>query len=92
MMAKKKASGGLEGTRVRVREGVTSPEFNDVSISGWTGTVVELSGKPPTAKVIIEWDGDTLGNMPKEYVARCEAQQLFYQMACLGEADVEPAT
>jgi hypothetical protein len=91
-MAKKKAANGLEGTRVRVRDGVPSPEFPDVSLAGWTGTVVEVSGKSPTAKVILEWDGTTLGNMPREYVARCEAQQLFYQMACLAEADVEPAT
>ena len=29
-------------------------------------------------------------DMFKDYVARCEAQQLYYQMACLTEADVEP--
>lgn len=90
-MARKKASGGLEGSWIRVRVGVMSPEFSDVSFAGWTGTVVEVSGKPPATKVVIEWDGDTLGRMPPEYVARCEAQQLFYQMACLGEGDVEPA-
>jgi hypothetical protein len=90
-MAKKKASGGLEGARVRVRDGVTSPEFPEVSIAGWTGTVVEVTGKPPAAKVVLEWDGDTLGRMPRDYITRCEAQQLFYQMACLGEADVEVA-
>ncbi len=90
-MAKKKSSGGLEGTRVRVRAGVCSPEFAEVSISGWTGTVVETSGKPPAVKVILEWDAETMANMPADYVARCEQQQLYYQMACLGEADVEPA-
>jgi hypothetical protein len=88
-MGKKKAS-GLEGARVRVRAGVMSPEFPDVTFAGWTGTVVEVTGKPPSAKVVIEWDGETLGRMPKDYVARCEAQQLYYQMACVGEADVEP--
>lgn len=90
-MAKKKASGGLEGTRIRVRPGVTSPEFPEVSLAGWTGTVIEATGKPPAVKVIIEWDATTLGQMPPDYVARCESQQLFYQMACLSDADVEPA-
>jgi hypothetical protein len=89
-MGKKKTS-GLEGTRVRVRDGVMSPEFPDVSFAGWTGTVVEVTGKPPSTRVVIEWDGETLGRMPKEYVARCEAQQLYYQMACVGEGDVEAA-
>jgi hypothetical protein len=51
---------------------------------------VETTGKPPAVKVVLEWDGDTLARMPADYVARCEAQQLFYQMACLTEADVEP--
>lgn len=90
-MAKKKVSGGLDGVRVRVRDGVSSPEFPEVSLAGWTGTVLETSGKPPEVKVILEWDADTLSSMPKDYVARCEAQQLYYQMACLGEADVERA-
>jgi hypothetical protein len=90
-MAKKKASNGLEGSRIRVRAGVASPEFPEITIAGWTGTVVEVSGKPPAAKVIIEWDASTLSAMPPEYVKQCEAQQLFYQMACLAEGDVEPA-
>lgn len=90
-MAKKKATGGLEGTRIRVRPGVTSPEFPDVALTGWTGTVIEATGKPPAVKVIIEWDATTLEQMPADYVARCESQQLFYQMACLNDGDIEPA-
>lgn len=90
-MAKKKATGGLEGTRIRVRPGVTSPEFPDVALTGWTGTVIEATGKPPAVKVIIEWDAATLEQMPADYVARCENQQLFYQMACLNDGDIEPA-
>ncbi len=91
-MAKKKAVGGLEaGTRIRVKAGVPSPEFPEVSLAGWTGSVVETSGKPPAVKVILEWDPETLAAMPKDYVARCEAQQLYYSMACLGLDDVEPA-
>ncbi len=89
-MAKKKASGGLEaGTRVRVREQVTSPEFPDVSLAGWTGTIAEVTGKPPALKLIIEWDTATMGRLPADYVSRCEAQQLYYAMACLGSEDVD---
>ncbi|GIX03417.1 MAG: hypothetical protein KatS3mg113_0423 [Planctomycetaceae bacterium] len=88
-MAKKKAAGGWEGKRVRVRNGVVSPEFPEISLAGWTGTVVEVTGKPPDVKCVVEWDGDTLGRMPSDYVARCEAQQLYYQLACLAESDLE---
>lgn len=88
-MAKKKASGGLEGSRIRVKPGVNSPEFPEISLAGWTGTVVETTGKPPEQKVIIEWDAATLAAMPAEYVSKCEAGQLYYVMASLSGDDVE---
>jgi hypothetical protein len=89
-MAKKKALAGFAaGTRVRVRAGVMSPEFPEISISGWTGSVTEAVGKPPMVASIIEWDQPTLDAMPAEYVQECEAQQLYYRMAHLNESDLE---
>lgn len=75
---------------MRVRADVCSPEFPEVSLSGWTGTIVESSGKAPDVKVVLEWDQDTMSRMPADYVQRCEAQQLYYAMACLAEAEIEP--
>ena len=89
-MAKKKSAGGLDvGARIRVKVGVSSPEFPEVSIGGWTGAVVEVSGKPPAQKFLVEWDDATLAAMPADYVSRCEAQQLFYAMAFLGADEIE---
>lgn len=88
-MAKKKATGGLEGSRVKVKPGVNSPEFPEISLAGWTGSVVETTGKPPEQKVIIEWDAATLAAMPADYVSKCESEQLYYMMASLGSGDVE---
>lgn len=89
-MAKKKAAVGLPtGTRVRVKQGIMSPEFPDVPIGGWTGRVMEASGKPPMMSYIIEWDEMTMSSMPKEYVDKCEAQQLYYRMANVMESDLE---
>ena len=88
-MAKKKATGGLEGSRIRVKPGVNSPEFPDISMAGWTGAIVEVSGKPPEHKVILEWDSATITAMPAEYVSRCESQQLYHIMASLPGSDVE---
>ncbi len=91
-MAKKKAPGGLdEGARIRVKSGVVSPDFSDVSFGGWMGSVVEVSGKPPAQKFIVEWDPSTIAAMPADYVSRCEAQMLFHAMACLGADDLESA-
>jgi hypothetical protein len=90
-MPKKKTAVGLApGTRVRVRQGVMSPEFPDISIGGWTGIVMEVSGKPPLMYYIVEWDQKTLSEMPPEYVQQCEAQSLYYRMANLAERDIEP--
>jgi hypothetical protein len=89
-MAKKKATGGLEGTRIRVKPGVNSPEFAEISVAGWTGSVVETSGKPPAQMVIVEWDAVTLAAMPTEYLAKCESQQLYHLMASLSANDIEP--
>lgn len=89
-MAKKKATGGLgEGARIRVKPGVVSPDFPDVSFAGWTGSVIETSGKPPAQKFVVEWDAATVAGMPVDYVSRCEAQMLMHTMACLGSEDLE---
>ena len=90
-MAKKKASDGLDGSRIRVKPGVNSPEFPEISLAGWTGTVIETSGKVPEQKVIIEWDAKTIDAMPKDYISKCESGQLYYAMASLKSDDVEPA-
>lgn len=91
-MGKKKAAGGLaEGVRVRIKPGVVSPEFPELEIGGWTGTVSESSGKSPNVKYIVEWDEPTMARMPAEYVRRCEEQNLYYRMVCLGGDDLEAA-
>ena len=91
VMAKKKTAVGLaDGTLIRVRPGVMSPEFPEISIAGWTGTVFESSGKPPLMYYIVEWDDATMTAMPAEYVEKCEAQQLYYRMANLAETSIEP--
>lgn len=79
------------GSRVRVREGVTSPDFADVSFAGWTATVLELNGKKPNQKFIIEFDEAVIAAMPPDYLQRCEEQRLLYTMACLEAEQLEVA-
>jgi hypothetical protein len=91
-MAKKKTSDEMGvGARIRVKPGTTIPEFPDVACGGWTGTVVETTGKKPNTKIVIEWDDATLAAMPEPYRQTCETQGLYYQMACLDGATLEPA-
>ena len=68
-----------------------SPDFSDVSFAGWTGTIVELSGKKPNQKFILEFDDSVVSAMPPDYLKRCEDQQLLYTMACLEAGQLEVA-
>ena len=79
------------GSRVRIREGVTSPDFTEVSFAGWTATIVELSGKKPKQKFIVEFDDAIIAAMPPDYLQRCEEQRLLYTMACLEADQIEAA-
>lgn len=79
------------GSRVRVKGGVTSPDFPDVSFAGWTATIMELSGKKPNQKFIVEFDDAIIAAMPPDYLQRCEEQRLLYTMACLAADQIEAA-
>lgn len=91
-MAKKKTPGKFEvGTKVRVRDGVCSPDFPAISFAGWVGTIVEVSGKGDSIQCVLEWDDTTVQAMPSEYVQQCEAGNLYHAMACLPEENIAPA-
>ena len=87
-MAKRKARRSLDGTSIRVKDGVTMPEFAAISIAGWTGTVVE-SGSGETPQLIIEWDAASMAKLPAEYQTHCDTHQLYAGMACLPFEQVE---
>ena len=88
-MAKKATDKLTPGARIRVKEGVVAPEMPAVSIGGWTGTIVELSGPKANPKFIIEWDDATIARIPEAYRASCEQQGLLFSMACLTRDDLE---
>jgi hypothetical protein len=89
-MAKRNTTGQLAaGSRVRVKTGVTMPEFPDVICDGWTGTICEVTGKKADAKYVIEWDDSVVAAMPESYVRQCEEKQYFYRMACFGGDEIE---
>jgi hypothetical protein len=91
-MARKKTIGKFDvGARVLVRTGVASPEFSDVPLEGWAGTIQEVAGKKSPVTYVIEWDENTLARMPPEYIRRCEEGGLYYRMVCLSENDLDPA-
>lgn len=89
-MAKKQASRIKAGDAVRICDGVPMPEFPEVEISGWTGTVVETRGRGGDLKCFVEWDSATLEKIPASYREHCETQGLYHGMVCVAGADVAP--
>ena len=87
-MAKRKPSRSFVGKSIRVQDGVTMPEYAQVSIAGWTGTLVE-AGAGEAPQLIVEWDAASMAMMPAEYRAHCDAQGLYAGMACLHLAPVK---
>jgi hypothetical protein len=77
------------GTRLRALESVNSPDFHDISFAGWTGKIVEVSGKKVPFKYFVEWEDDVVEQMPKTYVDRCEEQQIYFRWACLTDTQFE---
>lgn len=78
------------GQLVQVQAGVNMPEFDDLPIGGWTGTVLETSGSGAKMKVILEWDAATTARIPESYKSHCDSQGLLFTMACLPASQIQP--
>jgi len=77
------------GENVCVRSGVSDPDYDDLTIGGWAGTVAEVhSGTPPT--FLVRWSNVTLKNQSSIYRKRCERDGLHSNEMCLQEGDLEP--
>ncbi|HUG90855.1 MAG TPA: hypothetical protein VML55_08485 [Planctomycetaceae bacterium] len=79
------------GASVRVKPGVTAPEFPDVSCAGWTGRVAERVGKKADPKYVVAWDEATLAALPPGYRERCEQKSLLFEMSCFAADELDPA-
>jgi hypothetical protein len=78
------------GARVRVKPGTTDPNFPDIPLGGWAGTVEELDARSAPPTYLIAWDRHTLEHIHPVYRKRCERDGLEMEKMWLGEADLEP--
>ncbi len=77
------------GDKVRVRSGVCDPDYDDLTIGGWTGTVCEVEKSlPPT--YLVRWNGETLKSQSSIYRKRCERDGFDGEEMWLGEVELEP--
>jgi hypothetical protein len=77
------------GAHVRVKHGIRDPNYPDMPLGGWAGTVVERDTISPSPTYLVEWDADTLKHMHPVFRNRCERDGLDETNSWLGEEDLE---
>ena len=77
------------GDKVRVKPGIKAPDFEDIPLGGWAGTIemVEIVDDQITYEIV--WDRRTLDGMHSVYKNRCERDGLDPETMWLGEEDLE---
>jgi hypothetical protein len=75
---------------VRVRKGVKDPDYPDIPLGGWTGTVIETHESREDGRTyLVEWDETALNQMHPVYRRRCQRDGLDLDSAWLDEGDLE---
>ena len=75
---------------MRVKHGVRDPDFPDIPLGGWAGTVKEIERAEGETTYLIAWDRTTLRGMHPIYKKRCERDGLELESMWLGDEDLEP--
>lgn len=78
------------GMKVRVNHGVRDPDFPDIPLGGWAGTVKEVEQAKGQTTYLIAWDRTTPRGMHPVYKKRCERDGLELETMWLGDEDLEP--
>ena len=76
------------GDAVRVKLGVTDPDFPDIPFGGWAGTIAEVEEDNPP--YLIQLNERTLQSIHPIYYKRCERDGLEADQVWMLEEDLEP--
>ena len=77
------------GNKVRVKPGVSDPDFPDMPLGGWSGIVTEIIEHEGQINCVFKLDDQTLASIHPIYRKRCERDGLEYETMGLGEEDLE---
>jgi hypothetical protein len=78
------------GNAVRVKPGTTDPDFPDIPLGGWAGTIVEVNERSNPPMYAVEWNRQTLDQMHPVFRIRCERDDLDFESMNLLETDLVP--
>ncbi len=77
------------GDKIRVKPGVTDPDFPDMPLGGWTGIVTEVIEHEGQINCVFELDGRTLASLHPIYRQRCEIDGLDDKFMGVSQEDIE---
>ena len=78
-----------ENDIVRVLPNIKDPDFKE-NIGGWSGIIEEIEISENDAWLYrIRWDTKTLSKAGNEYIDKCEAENLDYEIMYLEESEIE---
>lgn len=77
------------GDAVRVKRGIRDPDFPDVPLGGWVGTIKEVEAGREESCYLIAWSRETLAAIHPVFRKRCERDGLEYEETWLAEEDIE---
>ncbi len=75
--------------KVRVKPGITDPDFPDMPLGGWAGTITEIIGHEGQINCVFKLDKRTLESLHPVYKKRCERDGLDFETMGLGEDEIE---
>src|SRR5438552_4122130 len=64
------------GATVQVKRGTTDPDFLDIPLGGWAGTIREIDQQMQPPVYLVTWNGRTLDHMDPVVQKRCEREGL----------------
>ena len=73
------------GSQVRVKRGVTAPNYSDMPLAGWCGKVSQVSG----TIYLVHWSGATLEAVRSSYGERLQRDDVDFQAMWLQEMMLE---
>ncbi len=75
--------------KVRVRSGVSDPDYDDLTMGGWAGKIAEVQNGSALT-FLVRWSKQTLKGQSSVYRKRCERDGFDSNEMWLVEDDLEP--
>jgi hypothetical protein len=73
---------------VRVKPGVTDPDYPDFPLGGWRGSILRVWDLAPPL-YLIQWSGQTLDSIHPTYRERCQSDGFVLEEIWLSEDELE---